>query len=166
MALYRDLLTEKLNSACKKLAIPYIRVEDVTMGDSVCKVESNIGQITVSYSESQDDEKSVVHKFIEESKDVQPYRSVKVTGVGECETKSLSIGQLPDSFEITGLPYKQLKVSIGDSPIFVDLCKQSYTRVYNYLYSLYSKDAEISFEKLSSLIKRKELLVLSLSISK
>ena len=159
-------MIEKLNSACKKLAIPYIRVESVNIQESICDVQTNIGMISVGYDESKDDEKSIVHKFLTQAPEVKPYSYIDVVKVDGCKTKALDIGKLPNSFRVTGLPYKQIKITTGEAPVFVDLCKSSYTKVYNYFYSLYSKDKEVDFEKLSSLIKRKELLVLLLSISK
>lgn len=166
MAIDRDLLVDKLNSACKKMAIPYVRVQSAEMEDSTCRIESNVGPIEIQYLTDEDTEKDVVHKFLSSSSPIKDCSRVEVTDVEKCKTSNLSLGKLPESFVIEGLPYKQLKIGLGDKSVFIDLCKTSYIKVYNYFYSLYSKAHTVSFEKFSTLIKRKELLVLLLSISK
>lgn len=166
-----DFILEKVNNMCKHMALPYVRIKDAEIKDNFIYFFINgIDEpIRVSLSENI---KYMIHS-VQEYLDWQS--TVVISNVSNIET-DLDLDNLPKNIKIIGLPYRQLKIRKDDkSVIFVDLCQKSYQRVYDLLYKvgeeelhryLQNESSEIiDFKDFKNCLKRKELLVLLLSLT-
>lgn len=158
-------IKEKLNKCLKHFAYPGCRCTDVSAymdNVLVADIRTPEGTISVPIDTSKDVKEIV--KSVIECRDLKRYRQVIILNVEVDETR-LTLDNIPDDFIISGLPYRQLKISIGERPFFIDLCAVSYQHVYSLMLSQSHYPACINFKNLKSCLKRKELLVLLITLS-
>ncbi len=95
------------------------------------------------------------------------YQSIEVTDILpglENLNYNFSLENIPESFQITKIPYKQLKIKNADREFFLNVCVETYQRIL----SLLNKSkafTEITFTELTKNMKRKEIVTLLLSLS-
>lgn len=164
----------KVDNMCKHMALPYIRFTSIVRvleGDEIelwCYIkDEDCGPIVVPYCE---DTKEMVKRIKDK---IHWQESISIKNVSTVET-DLDIDP-PKIFQIVGLPYRQIKVCCSGKESFVNLCQKSYQKVYSLLYEAGRKELiheyqneppeSIDFADLKKCLKRKELLVLLLSLS-
>lgn len=167
-------IAAKLDNVCKHMALPYIRftsINRVLKGNEVelyCYIrDEDVDPIVVPYCE---DVKEMVRRIKEK---IHWQESVSIHNVSSVET-DLDIDP-PSMFQITGLPYRQIKICCNEKESFINLCQRSYQKVYSLLYEAGKQEfileyqneppGFIEFADLKKCLKRKELLVLLLSLS-
>lgn len=96
------------------------------------------------------------------------YQSIKITDILS-GLKNLnynfSLENIPESFQITKIPYKQLKIKSLDREFFLNVCVETYQRILSLLSNNSKAFAEITFTELTKNMKRKEIVTLLLSLS-
>lgn len=172
-------LEDKLNNLLKHLAYPCFRVSRIVQAPSDIDSENEDG--CDIYVELKDPKlnilRPVVHydkgmemrEFISRvrnCKELKPYTQAIVRDVTLDEGGSLSLDNVPKSFIITGLPYRQMKISTGsEDSHYIDLCQVSYQRVCAAMSNIVNFPAAIPFSKIKDCLKRKEVLVLLITLS-
>lgn len=78
---------------------------------------------------------------------------------------NFSLEDIPSTFSVVKLPYKQLAIKRYGATRFINLSKISYQRVLALFDRFYQWPAVCEFKDLTACMKRKELVVLLLSIS-
>lgn len=170
-------LEDKLNNLLKHLAYPCFRVSRIVQAPS--DVEDKEGYNV--YVELKDPKLNILRPIIRydkgmemrefisrvrNCKELKPYTQAIVRDVTLDEGGSLSLDNVPKSFIITGLPYRQMKISTGsEDSYYIDLCQASYQRVCAVMSNVVSFPAVIPFSKIKDCLKRKEVLVLLITLS-
>lgn len=90
---------------------------------------------------------------------------INVKTIAEDLMHNFSEKNVPDTFCITKLPYRQLQIVSNNSKIFLKLNVKSYQKILNFFDTIESWPAEIDFSELSGLLKRKELITLFLYLA-
>lgn len=70
-----------------------------------------------------------------------------------------------DEFVISKIPYRQLKICFGDSSFFLDIQRVSYQKILAVLNEKSDWPAELNFEELQGLLKRKEIVTLCIQLA-
>jgi len=79
---------------------------------------------------------------------------------------NFSVENVPSSFEIVKLPYRQLQIKTATSKSFyVDLCTSSYHRLLSLFDRLTVWPSTVLFEDVARNLKRKEIVTLMLSLT-
>ena len=160
----------KLKNLFKHFVCRQIRVKDfkvIEEGDLQLKVTGPGLNLDIFCPTENFDEKDFIHK-INTHPDLAKYNQLMVTGVNEFSEdilKHFSYQDCPDMFYICKLPYRQLLVKVGEQQCFIKVCAQTYQKLLASISGLNEWPAEISFDKIQSLFKRKELVSLMLHIS-
>ena len=170
-------LEDKLNNLLKHLAYPCFRVSRIVQapsddedkeGYNVC-VELKDPKLNILRSVVHYDKGMEMREFISRvrnCKELKPYTQAIVRDVTLDEGGSLSLDNVPKSFIITGLPYRQMKISTGsEDSHYIDLCQASYQRVCAAMSNVVSFPVAIPFSKIKDCLKRKEVLVLLITLS-
>lgn len=170
-------LEDKLNNLLKHLAYPCFRVSRIVQapsdvedkeGYSVC-VELKDPKLNILRPIVRYDKGMEMREFISRvrnCKELKLYTQAIVRDVTLDEGGSLSLDNVPKSFIITGLPYRQMKISTGsEDSYYIDLCQASYQRVCAVMSNVVSFPAVIPFSKIKDCLKRKEVLVLLITLS-
>lgn len=170
-------LEDKLNNLLKHLAYPCFRVSRIVQapsdvedkeGYNVC-VELKDPKLNILRPIVRYDKGMEMREFISRvrnCKELKLYTQAIVRDVTLDEGGSLSLDNVPKSFIITGLPYRQMKISTGsEDSYYIDLCQASYQRVYAVMSNAVSFPAVIPFSKIKDCLKRKEVLVLLITLS-
>lgn len=170
-------LEDKLNNLLKHLAYPCFRVSRIVQAPS--DVEDKEGYNV--YVELKDPKLNILRPIVRydkgmemrefisrvrNCKELKLYTQAIVRDVTLDEGGSLSLDNVPKSFIITGLPYRQMKISTGsEDSYYIDLCQASYQRVCAVMSNAVSFPAVIPFSKIKDCLKRKEVLVLLITLS-
>lgn len=87
------------------------------------------------------------------------FSKLEVVKIKNDITTNLKIKDVPDSFYLERLPYRQLQIFVNNKRIFIDLCTKSYQR---FLALLKNKEwsSQIDFKSFSECLKRKEIITL------
>lgn len=170
-------LEDKLNNLLKHLAYPCFRVSRIVQapsdvedkeGYNVC-VELKDPKLNILRPIVRYDKGMEMREFISRvrnCKELKLYTQAIVRDVTLDEGGSLSLDNVPKSFIITGLPYRQMKISTGsEDSYYIDLCQASYQRVCAVMSNSVSFPAVIPFSKIKDCLKRKEVLVLLITLS-
>lgn len=170
-------LEDKLNNLLKHLAYPCFRVSRIVQapgdidsenGCNLC-VELKDPKLNVLRPIVHYDKGMEIREFISRvrnCKELKPYTQAIVMDVTLDEGGSLSLDNVPKSFIITGLPYRQMKISTGsEDSYYIDLCQASYQRVCAAMSNIVNFPAVIPFSKIKDCLKRKEVLVLLITLS-
>lgn len=170
-------LEDKLNNLLKHLAYPCFRVSRIVQapsdvedkeGYNVC-VELKDPKLNILRPIVRYDKGMEMREFISRvrnCKELKLYTQAIVRDVTLDEGGSLSLDNVPKSFIITGLPYRQMKISTGsEDSYYIDLCQASYQRVCAVMSNAVSFPAVIPFSKIKDCLKRKEVLVLLITLS-
>lgn len=170
-------LEDKLNNLLKHLAYPCFRVSRIVQapsdvedkeGYNVC-VELKDPKLNILRPIVRYDKGMEMREFISRvrnCKELKLYTQAIVRDVTLDEGGSLSLDNVPKSFIITGLPYRQMKISTGsEDSYYIDLCQASYQRVCAVMSNVTSFPAVIPFSKIKDCLKRKEVLVLLITLS-
>lgn len=170
-------LEDKLNNLLKHLAYPCFRVSRIVQapsdvedkeGYNVC-VELKDPKLNILRPIVHYDKGMEMREFISRvrnCKELKPYTQAIVRDVTLDESGSLSLDNVPKSFIITGLPYRQMKISTGsEDSYYIDLCQASYQRICAVMSNVVSFPAVIPFSKIKDCLKRKEVLVLLITLS-
>lgn len=170
-------LEDKLNNLLKHLAYPCFRVSRIVQapsdvedkgGYNVC-VELKDPKLNILRPIVRYDKGMEMREFISRvrnCKELKPYTQAIVRDVTLDEGGSLSLDNVPKSFIITGLPYRQMKISTGsEDSCYIDLCQASYQRVCAAMSNIVNFPAVIPFSKIKDCLKRKEVLVLLITLS-
>lgn len=170
-------LEDKLNNLLKHLAYPCFRVSRIVQapsdvedkeGYNVC-VELKDPKLNILRPIVRYDKGMEMREFISRvrnCKELKLYTQAIVRDVTLDEGGSLSLDNVPKSFIITGLPYRQMKISTGsEDSYYIDLCQASYQRVCAVMSNVASFPAAIPFSKIKDCLKRKEVLVLLITLS-
>lgn len=170
-------LEDKLNNLLKHLAYPCFRVSRIVQapsdvedkeGYNVC-VELKDPKLNILRPIVRYDKGMEMREFISRvrnCKELKLYTQAIVRDVTLDEGGSLSLDNVPKSFIITGLPYRQIKISTGsEDSYYIDLCQASYQRVCAVMSNAVSFPAVIPFSKIKDCLKRKEVLVLLITLS-
>lgn len=172
-------LEDKLNNLLKHLAYPCFRVSRIVQapndtdsenedGCDIC-VELKDPKLNILRPVVHYDKGMEMREFISRvrnCKELKPYTQAIVRDVTLDEGGSLSLDNVPKSFIITGLPYRQMKISIGsEDSYYIDLCQASYQRVCAAMSNIVNFPAVIPFSKIKDCLKRKEVLVLLITLS-
>lgn len=170
-------LEDKLNNLLKHLAYPCFRVSRIVQapsdvedkeGYNVC-VELKDPKLNILRPIVRYDKGMEMREFISRvrnCKELKLYTQAIVRDVTLDEGGSLSLDNVPKSFIITGLPYRQMKISIGsEDSHYIDLCQASYQRVCAVMSNAVNFPADIPFSKIKDCLKRKEVLVLLITLS-
>ena len=172
-------LEDKLNNLLKHLAYPCFRVSRIVQvpndtdsenedGRNIC-VELKDPKLNILRPVVHYDKGMEMREFISRvrnCKELKPYTQAIVRDVTLDEGGSLSLDNVPKSFIITGLPYRQMKISIGsEDSHYIDLCQASYQRVCAAMSNIVNFPAVIPFSKIKDCLKRKEVLVLLITLS-
>lgn len=170
-------LEDKLNNLLKHLAYPCFRVSRIVQapsdvedkeGYNVC-VELKDPKLNILRPIVRYDKGMEMREFISRvrnCKELKLYTQAIVRDVTLDEGGSLSLDNVPKSFIITGLPYRQIKISTGsEDSYYIDLCQASYQRVCAVMSNVVSFPAVIPFSKIKDCLKRKEVLVLLITLS-
>lgn len=109
-------------------------------------------------------------KYIENIKNKLPQEisNIEVTNIKDILNDlntTLSIKDIPESFYLERLPYRQLQIKSNEKRFFLDLCTKSYQKVLSKLQSLYSWPAQLNINIIKDCFKRKELITLLLYLS-
>lgn len=170
-------LEDKLNNLLKHLAYPCFRVSRIvqvpndTENEDECDIcvelkdpKLNILRPIVHYDKGMEMREFISR--VRNCKELKPYTQAIVRDVTLDEGGSLSLDNVPKSFIITGLPYRQMKISTGsEDSYYIDLCQASYQRVCAVMSNVASFPAVIPFSKIKDCLKRKEVLVLLITLS-
>ena len=170
-------LEDKLNNLLKHLAYPCFRVSRIVQapsdvedkeGYNVCvelkDPKLNILRPIVRYDKGMETREFISR--VRNCKELKPYTQAIVRDVTLDESGSLSLDNVPKSFIITGLPYRQMKISTGsEDSYYIDLCQASYQRICAAMSNAVSFPAVIPFSKIKDCLKRKEVLVLLITLS-
>lgn len=172
-------LEDKLNNLLKHLAYPCFRVSRIVQVPSDVDPENkdecdlcvelkdpklNILRPVVHYDKGMEMREFISR--VRNCKELKPYTQAIVRDVTLDEGGSLSLDNVPKSFIITGLPYRQMKISTGsEDSYYIDLCQASYQRVCAAMSNVVSFPATIPFSKIKDCLKRKEVLVLLITLS-
>lgn len=170
-------LEDKLNNLLKHLAYPCFRVSRIVQAPSdvedkedynVC-VELKDPKLNILRPVVHYDKGMEMREFISRvrnCKELKPYTQAIVRDVTLDEGGSLSLDNVPKSFIITGLPYRQMKISTGsEDSYYIDLCQASYQRVCAIMSNVVNFPPAIPFNKIKDCLKRKEVLVLLITLS-
>lgn len=170
-------LEDKLNNLLKHLAYPCFRVSRIVQapsdvedkeGYNVC-VELKDPKLNILRPIVRYDKGMEMREFISRvrnCKELKLYTQAIVRDVTLDEGGSLSLDNVPKSFIITGLPYRQMKISTGsEDSYYIDLCQASYQRICAVMSNAVSFPAVIPFSKIKDCLKRKEVLVLLITLS-
>lgn len=170
-------LEDKLNNLLKHLAYPCFRVSRIVQapsdvedkdGYNIC-VELKDPKLNILRPIVRYDKGMEMREFISRvrnCKELKLYTQAIVRDVTLDEGGSLSLDNVPKSFIITGLPYRQMKISTGsEDSYYIDLCQASYQRVCAVMSNAVSFPAVIPFSKIKDCLKRKEVLVLLITLS-
>lgn len=170
-------LEDKLNNLLKHLAYPCFRVSRIVQapsdvedkeGYNVC-VELKDPKLNILRPIVRCDKGMEMREFISRvrnCKELKLYTQAIVRDVTLDEGGSLSLDNVPKSFIITGLPYRQMKISTGsEDSYYIDLCQASYQRICAVMSNAVSFPAVIPFSKIKDCLKRKEVLVLLITLS-
>lgn len=170
-------LEDKLNNLLKHLAYPCFRVSRIVQspsdvedkeGYNAC-VELKDPKLNILRPVVHCDKGMEMREFISRvrnCKELKLYTQAIVRDVTLDEGGSLSLDNVPKSFIITGLPYRQMKISTGsEDSYYIDLCQASYQRVCAVMSNTVSFPAVIPFSKIKDCLKRKEVLVLLITLS-
>lgn len=170
-------LEDKLNNLLKHLAYPCFRVSRIVQapsdvedkeGYNVC-VELKDPKLNILRPIVRYDKGMEMREFISRvrnCKELKLYTQAIVRDVTLDEGGSLSLDNVPKSFIITGLPYRQMKISTGsEDSYYIDLCQASYQRICAVMSNAVSFPAVIPFNKIKDCLKRKEVLVLLITLS-
>lgn len=97
------------------------------------------------------------------------FLKIKVNNISSSLSKiayNFSVENIPESFEIVKLPYRQLQIKVSDSKgFYVDLCTPSYHRLLSLFDRLLDWPGEVSFTDIANNLKRKEIVTLMLSLT-
>lgn len=176
-------LEDKLNNLLKHLAYPCFRVSRIVQvpsgfedenGCDLCvelkDLKFNVLRPVVHYDKGMEMREFISR--VRNCKELKPYTQAIVRDVTLDEGGSLSLDNVPKSFTITGLPYRQMKISTGsEDSYYIDLCQASYQRVCAVMSNVpnYTNTvcfpAVIPFSKIKDCLKRKEVLVLLITLS-
>lgn len=170
-------LEDKLNNLLKHLAYPCFRVSRIVQAPGDIDSENgcdlcvelkdpklNVLRPIVHYGEGMGMREFISR--VRNCKELKPYTQAIVRDVTLDEGGSLSLDNVPKSFIITGLPYRQMKISTGsEDSYYIDLCQASYQRVCAVMSNVVSFPAVIPFSKIKDCLKRKEVLVLLITLS-
>ena len=172
-------LEDKLNNLLKHLAYPCFRVSRIVQipndtdsenedGYSICvelkDPKFNILRPVVRYDKGMEMREFISR--VRNCKELKPYTQAIVREVTLDEGGSLSLDNVPKSFIITGLPYRQMKISAGsEDSYYIDLCQASYQRVCAVMSNAVSFPTVIPFSRIKDCLKRKEVLVLLITLS-
>ena len=88
-----------------------------------------------------------------------------VKGIAEDLMHNFSEKNVPDTFCITKLPYRQIQIVSNNSKVFLKLNVKSYQKILNFFDSIEFWPAEVDFSEISGLLKRKELITLFLYLA-
>lgn len=176
-----NILSSKLKNLlkhlpCRKLKL--IRLESRTLADgsivaiviSTPEGELDMSKnifLTLDAPENTEEIRKTVEKVL--AAIPEKYLSITVTGVQKALKNinySFNPENVPDSFVITKLPYRQLGIRVADRSIFVDFCTATYQKILAVLDNSKEWPCERNFADIAEQIKkRKELIVLLWSIS-
>lgn len=79
---------------------------------------------------------------------------------------NFSVDNIPESFEIVKLPYRQLLIKLTkDKTFYVNLCTPSYHRLLSIFDRLLDWPSEVTFDQIAKSLKRKEIVTLMLSLT-
>lgn len=79
---------------------------------------------------------------------------------------NFSVDNIPESFEIVKLPYRQLLIKLSENKTFyINLCTPSYHRLLSIFDRILDWPGEVSFEQIAKSLKRKEIVTLMLSLA-
>ena len=170
-------LEDKLNNLLKHLAYPCFRVSRIVQAPSdvedkdgcdLC-VELKDPKLNILRPIVHYDKGMEMREFISRvrnCKELKPYTQAIVRDVTLDEGGSLSLDNVPKSFIVTGLPYRQMKINTGsEDSHYIDLCQASYQRVCAAMSNVVNFPATIPFSKIKDCLKRKEVLVLLITLS-
>lgn len=160
----------KLKNLFKHFVCRQVRVKDFKSmegGDIQLRITGPGLNLEIYYPSENFNEKDFIHK-VNTHPDLVKYNQLRVYGVNEFSEeilKHFSYQECPDSFYICKLPYRQLLVKVGEQQSFIKVCTQTYQKLLANISNLNEWPADISFEKLQNVFKRKELVSLMLHIS-
>jgi hypothetical protein len=172
-------INTKVTSLLKHLPYRQLRVDTI---EPVFTDDDSIHPIRISVVDRTKNERiDVVHILgSDESMDIKrcvevlkskipaQYLSLNIVNVNQVAQevlKNFSKRDLPDSFILEKLPYRQLQISVNGKRIFLKICVKSYQRVLSMLNSLTNWPNEVGLDRILNCLKRKELVTLLLYLS-
>lgn len=173
------ILRSKLEKALKHLPCRNIKLKNLSISEQSIPAIVNINLLFPVEENSQmilvfewDPEKKTIKNLIREILNQIPknYLSITVKNIKESLQDihyNFSNRNIPDSFDIIKLPYRQLEVATQFGKSFINLYASSYQKILSTLDENNSRKWKncIDFSKIVNCMKRKELVTLLLVLN-
>lgn len=168
----------KLINLLKRIPYRYLKLNSIEILSEVnntvhilVRIEDSIKQVNiVSFSFYAEKDKINLKEIIKQIKEEIPqdYFVATISGVSKVlnnVSTNLSKKEIPDTFSIIKIPYRQLDIFINEEQIFLNLSISSYQKILSYFQKFKKCPISIEFSEISKFLKRKELITLFLYLS-
>lgn len=168
-------LENKLINLLKRIPFRYLKLKEIEVSkDSSTyisiKIEDTIKRLDILsfsfYTTNKIDVKDIIKRVKEGiPKEYFNIEIYNVSNILNNISTNLSKKEIPDTFTIIKIPYRQLEILVDDTQLFLNLNVDSYQKVLGYFRKFKECPISIDFSEISKFLKRKELITLFLLLS-